>query len=338
MLKRIKPYDMPLPWNLTDDWADRLEIPAEALAHYTQLSKLELRKLELDRQLLAKYRAANLVREGNTDVELMRQVAVEIDRSWLKPEAARTPVIMGAFEVLGAYAKYHAWATQFPRHDTYPVLDTVIPYWIRGDAGVQYKYDGPGFVRITADMSDPSFGKEGDVAWGQAKIRLEELMMTAHHEKPSVYWKQFPITPFTYLNPSIARRAYNYWPGRPRYENDALGFVGMVEHLVHDSVGPLWPERQIFTGQNCHGYTSPSWIEVLIHDPQAGQIQTFLDRLSARLFECRVPKSNWQLQFEVATDLGEIKVSSVFYHPSPFGIFYKYDQQAPLIWKPTDAD
>lgn len=93
----------------------------------------------------------------------------------------------------------------------------------------------------------------------------------------------------------------------------ALNRLGFLKYYQDSYLLRLYYPRATIT---------PDLFEWQINNPDQTQIQNFLDDISMRHFYMRVPKGNWQLDFNVPEDLCDIQVSSKIIGYSPFGCFY----------------
>lgn len=294
---------LPQPWGLsTDGWMDRLGIREADRRHYAHLSEAELRALEGLRGLLVHYGQTDLLREGATTSSLMKRFCEDIDSSWLKKGKGRAVDFRHAFQVLARYAEYREWAQSFPGKK--PVIDLVLPYFIKGfGTGC----NGPGFVRIEFEVSDPQVGKFQNVRWTKARCVITELKFI-----DNVQWNalHFGKHPFEFLDPERTIRYFTYRMGG---ESDRLGLVSYMSKFLRQ-VASKGDGFRI----NCVEHQIDAYWDL----PNQKQIGEFFQAFASLYFHHRVPRKKWQLQLEVGEDLS-INPFSRFLEHSPFGRFFE---------------
>lgn len=301
-VKRIRLTDLPHPWQLTEDWMERLEVPEHLRQEYFRLSEPQRMKLEAER-LLKENSAAGFKK---------------------------------ALEVLENYALYRSWVETIPRNST--LLHLIMPYWMKDEAPF-YTYNiWPGFFRLKIDAYRPSIGTLKDLAWDAVVFELEELDVDTTklmHPESGFYLpeakKIFGENPFQCLHPNEYRRSFT-WKFNEAGEFKpvgALGFVALFGERIRSIIewGDKW--SQLTLSPHHSPSIGDSLLRLELHSPQAEHLQKLLNLLARRHFEERTPKDDWQMQFDVAGDLSAITVASIAIKPSRFGYFYD-ERKEPL--------
>lgn len=283
---------LPQPWELTEDWFDRLEIPEALRRHYGHLSTAERHWLEAARLLADDYVKRELLRESLAAAAAVRRLAEEIDYRWLKPPKGRAVDFKKALEVLQIYAAYRAWTDGFSEH--MEVLNVVIPYWIHLEA--EYRWRGPGFVQLIVQCYEPSFGKLGGVVWENVPFLVREIGL-AEGSRPTR--EEFEERPFDFIDPQMFLRIPTF--RMPPAHSDTLGLMACIGKDLRDSLGSSYRGRSSLMA---HEFT----IEIV--QPEPSLVQALLDAFAELHFPHRVPGDNWQLAFDVRSDLTQISCLS----------------------------
>ena len=301
--KRIMACDLPLAWELDEEWFNRLEIPEDLRRYYGHISETERQWLESSRLLFEEYRDRRMLLGERTPTSIIRKITQEMDREWLSAGKGRAVDYRNVLTVLDVYACYYAWATVMLSLTPHGVLGLTIPHWMPESLSEQWKlYGGPGFVRVSIELYYPSLGKWGDVQWNQMIVRIDEPDIITPPSRA-----EFERDPFLYLyadGPASRSFPYGQTP------NGLVSWMGsdcarMYEQEKHTGVGGTVFPYIVGNQMVCQD----DRFELRIYNPTRDQLQRFLDTVANLLFAHRISEALPKLKFTVSSRM-EVEVTA----------------------------
>lgn len=282
---------LPQPWDLGPPWFDRLELSEEHRRRYSHLSPREIQFIESARLVAEQYTLSGILQDGKSTTGLVRRLANELDKHWLKPSYGRAVDIKTVLEVLERHAEYCAWVKSFTYSALIPILEIDIPYWMNPHGSIQMDpHYGPGILSVEVHVQHPSFGKRGQVYWRDVQIELRERNITRDWAKEEL------VDPVLMLSPEGNR-------------NHKTGLLNWVLTSINDAINEHIPMQRRFGFKTT---SKPGIRTHLLSDPSIDDIELILDLVSMYAHQQCFPVSpKHQLVYDVSEDLSKIGVRKI---------------------------
>lgn len=302
-MERIKPYELPQPWELSAEWLSLLGIKdGNVRRSFLSLRKPERQWLECVRQLFYYYQKLGIGR-GKTLLSLVKEQAHHLDEHWLAAGYGRAVDIKRSLHVLETFAQYRQWAEKIARYRGI-CINLVCPYWVEETA--KLKYGGSGLVRLTIRIRRPTIHTLYDVRWETATIHLREVRL---EEQGDI---DLPFLVTKTKEDRLTKRdsdSFSKIKKEGEEHRNAVGFVGRLVCAFEEALTvPDFPLTKEYLRS---GWISPGWstCQIDMDKPTQAQIAAFL-QVFADFYAAYHPQSGqgpaWQLCFDVSEELTSI--------------------------------